>query len=76
LAGGGSRNEKENEMPCLTVKIVYDRPVDDPYWLNEDNVSIALQAYCKNTRFEVTTVVPWALCENERIAEEEVIETQ
>jgi len=58
-------------MPCLTVKIVYDRPVDDPYWLNEDNVSIALQAYCKKARFDVTTVVPWALCPGEESDPEE-----
>lgn len=51
-------------MPCLTVKIVYDGPTD-PYWMNEDNVAICLHAYCKNTKFEVTTIEPWALCEGE-----------
>ena len=57
-------------MPCLTVKIVYDWPVDRD-WMNEGNVALCLHAYCKNTKFEVTTVVPWALCEGEECAPEE-----
>ncbi len=56
-------------MPCLTVKIAYDQPCD-PDWLNADNVSIALHAYCSNTKFEVTTIVPWASCEEEESDQE------
>lgn len=39
-------------MPKIKVEIEYDGP-EDPYWLNPDNVAIALGAYCTNTRFEV-----------------------
>jgi hypothetical protein len=40
-------------MPKIAVIIKYDRP-ESPYWLNPDNVALALHAYCKNTKFEVT----------------------
>ena len=39
-------------MPKICVTIEYDQP-DDPFWLNPDNVSVALHAYCKNTAFRV-----------------------
>ena len=39
-------------MPKITVSIEWDTP-DDPFWLNPDNVSLALHAYCKNTHFVV-----------------------
>ena len=38
-------------MPEIIVKIEYDSP-EDPYWLNPDNVAVALSAYCRNTRFK------------------------
>lgn len=40
------------EEPEIMVRIAYDRPTD-PYWLNPDNVALALAAYCPNTRFRV-----------------------
>ncbi len=40
-------------MPKIIVEIEYDEP-KDPYWLNPDNVAIALSTYCKNTAFTVT----------------------
>lgn len=39
-------------MPQIKVIITYDKP-EDHYWLNPDNVNIALQAYCPNTVFDV-----------------------
>jgi len=39
-------------MPKIAIIIEYDTP-DDPLWLNPDNVSLALHAYCKNTKFKV-----------------------
>ena len=42
-------------MPSLMVRIDYDKPVD-LNWLNADNVAVALHAYCKNTKFEVTEI--------------------
>ena len=39
-------------MPKITVEIEWDQPTD-PFWLNADNVSLALHAYCPNTRFQV-----------------------
>ena len=40
-------------MPRIAVTIDYDEPTD-PYWLNPDNVKLCLEAYCLNTKFEVT----------------------
>lgn len=40
-------------MPAITVKIKWDWPTN-PFWLNPDNVAIALHAYCRNTNFVVT----------------------
>lgn len=42
-------------MPKIVVEIEWDWP-DEPFWLNADNVAIALHAYCKNTRFVVKPV--------------------
>jgi len=35
----------------IVVSIEYDGI--EPYWLNPDNVKLCLEAYCKNTKFEV-----------------------
>ena len=43
-------------MPKIMIEIEWDKP-DDIFWLNADNVSLALHAYCENTRFEVKEVV-------------------
>jgi len=40
-------------MPKIVVGIEWDEP-NEPFWLNPDNVAVALHAYCKNTRFNVT----------------------
>ena len=42
-------------MQEITVKIKCDTP-DGEHWLNYDNVSLALHAYCPNTKFEVAAV--------------------
>ncbi len=34
------------------VEISYDKP-NDKNWLCPDNIKMALEAYCKNTRFQV-----------------------
>ena len=47
----GGRVERRRAMPEIIVKIEYDSP-EDPYWLNPDNVAVALSAYCRNTRFK------------------------
>lgn len=39
----------------ITVKIKWDKP-EEQAWLNADNISIALHAYCKNTKFEVKEI--------------------
>jgi hypothetical protein len=39
-------------MPSKTVLIVWDMP-SEKYWLAEDNISLALHAYCPNTQFQV-----------------------
>ena len=39
-------------MPKIVVEIEWDVP-DEPFWLNADNVALALHAYCENTRFTV-----------------------
>ena len=44
-------------MPKITVEIAWDWP-DEPFWLNADNVAIALHAHCKNTRFVVEEHIP------------------
>ena len=49
-------------MPKIAVIIEYDAP-DDPLWLNPDNVSLCLHAYCPNTKFSVSWASggnPWA----------------
>jgi len=38
-----------------TVKIKWDKPKEQD-WLCADNISLALHAYCKNTKFEVITI--------------------
>lgn len=40
-------------MNKVIVVIEYDKP-DDPYWMNPDNVKLCLEAYCKNTKFNVS----------------------
>jgi len=40
-------------MPKIVIKIKWDWP-DEEFWLNKDNVAVALHAYCPNTKFEVT----------------------
>jgi len=40
-------------MPKIVVGIEWDEP-NEPFWLNPDNVAVALHAYCKNTHFNVT----------------------
>ena len=42
-------------MPRITVEIEWDVP-DEPFWLNPDNVALALGAYCRNTAFTVRDV--------------------
>lgn len=39
-------------MPQITVTIEWDKP-NEPFWLNPDNVCLALNAYCANTHFIV-----------------------
>ena len=36
-----------------TVKIKWDKP-EEQDWLCDENIQIALRAYCTNTKFEVT----------------------
>lgn len=40
-------------MPKIIVQIEWDMP-NEPFWLNADNVAIALHSYCKNTKFKVS----------------------
>jgi len=40
-------------MPEIIVRICYDKPTE-PYWLNPDNVALALSSYCSNTNFKVS----------------------
>lgn len=47
-------------MPKIAVQIEWDVP-DDPYWLNADNIVLALHAYCKNTRFVVQEIAKQAI---------------
>lgn len=42
-------------MPSIVVKIEWDNP-KNKFWLNADNVALALHANCKNTKFKVTEV--------------------
>ena len=42
-------------MPKIAVEIEWDWP-DESFWLNADNVALALHAYCKNTKFVVRDV--------------------
>lgn len=46
-------------MPELIVKIIWDWP-EDPYWLNQFNLTLALAKYCPNTAFEVMKWPPSA----------------
>lgn len=32
--------------------------LEEPYWLNADNVALALHACCKNTKFQVRQLIP------------------
>ena len=41
-------------MPKIVVEIEWDLP-DEPFWLNPDNVAVALHDYCENTHFIVTS---------------------
>lgn len=43
-------------MPRVIVEIEWDVP-DEPFWFNADSVSLALHAYCKNTKFKVRKLV-------------------
>ena len=43
-------------MPKIDVSIEWDEP-DEVFWLNADNVAIALHAHCPNTRFQVSALV-------------------
>lgn len=43
-------------MPKTVVEIEWDYP-DEQYWLNADNIEIALSAYCKSTAFSVVELV-------------------
>jgi hypothetical protein len=40
----------------IRVEITWDKPEDDPYWLNQFSIALALNAYCKNTNFEVLEI--------------------
>lgn len=40
-------------MPEISVKIIWNKPKDKD-WLNQDNIALALSAYCPNTNFEVS----------------------
>jgi len=42
-------------MPSIKVEIKWDKPEEKP-WLCPDNINVALSAYCKNTKFEVTEI--------------------
>lgn len=44
-------------MPKRVVTIEWDDP-DNENWLNDDNIAIALGAYCPNTRFAVSSAKP------------------
>jgi hypothetical protein len=44
-------------MPKISVEIEWDSP-NDPFWLNPDNVCLALSAYCPNTHFDVRDLTP------------------
>ena len=57
-------------MPAITVKIEWDWP-DEPFWLNPDNVAIALHACCKNTNFVVTDAEDEGDIERARMESEE-----
>jgi hypothetical protein len=46
-------------MPKIGVEIEWDSP-NDPFWLNPDNVCLALSAYCPNTHFDVRGLTPAA----------------
>jgi len=39
-------------MPSIIVRIEWDVP-NEPFWLNADNVALALSTYCTNTAFDV-----------------------
>ena len=49
-------NGGDKIMPQIIVRIEWDKP-EDEFWLNEDNIAIALHAYCKNTKFIVKEVI-------------------
>lgn len=49
-------------MPKIVVEIDWGWP-DEPFWLNADNVALALHAYCINTKFQVHQVNTAALDE-------------
>jgi len=39
-------------MPSKVVLIVWDMPSDEN-WLTENNIALALHAYCPNTKFQI-----------------------
>jgi hypothetical protein len=47
-------------MPRITVEIEWDWP-EDSFWLNADNVAVALHAYCPNSGFVVREVTETAV---------------
>ena len=48
----GNRGGRGGEKMEIVVKIEWDKPKEQQ-WLNPDNISLALHAYCKNTKFKV-----------------------
>lgn len=46
----------------ISVVIEWDYP-EDEFWLNPDNIKMALESYCKNTKFTVRVDDPkYAIC--------------
>ena len=48
-----SRERKGMGMPKIRVEIEWDWP-DEEFWLNADNIAIALHQVCTKTNFKVT----------------------
>ena len=44
-------------MPKIRVEIEWDWP-DEDFWLNADNIAIALHQVCTKTNFTVTEIEP------------------
>jgi len=43
------KKEKQNRMEEMKVSVKW---VGDPYWMNPDNLLIALRSYCPNAEFK------------------------